>query len=463
MYRSLVPRYAQRQSTPYNQPFADTRHPFSKSNSNQEWLICDAAALNLTAPLPNRVDKDPESPFHNQFTLAQLEQAAALQQAAAAASTQQQQQQQEENKLPAGVTTPLAHQPCVNITMQPGSVLYMPRGTIHAPHTTADSHSFHATLGFPARQFAWFDTLLSVTRTLTALDLKRGGDKGMATQLADLVAYTGPDTNVGVAAVDSEGGTAVQEQGRLAQRPAGPLNSGTVGHLVKRTLQTAADRDWVLRARFPMWAVRGQPSASKPGAGNPLAEPRAGQGKRTWAFVRRQVRQLLSRLLLRATAANATQEEEAHGRALAEVVAEQLGVDASDASWSGVVEGAMEGLRAHLVNELELEVEAEEAEGGVRWKEVARARRAAAAAVRKKSGSPKKKKVKRRRERGSEGSSSSRRTPSTTGGRFDEGIAQAIDLLRLKRKTFKEVQQGVAANKFPQPKTKIDVGSHMRF
>lgn len=33
------------------------------------------------------------------------------------------------------------------LTMEPGDMLYLPRGWIHAPFTFDDSHSMHVTLG----------------------------------------------------------------------------------------------------------------------------------------------------------------------------------------------------------------------------------------------------------------------------------------------------------------------------
>mmetsp|Transcript_27061 Transcript_27061/g.43495 ORF Transcript_27061/g.43495 Transcript_27061/m.43495 type:complete len:224 (+) Transcript_27061:847-1518(+) len=93
------------------------------------WKVCHPIGGGVE--LPTRVSDDPSHPLYYRYTDEKLEKEGAK---------------------------------CESFTLREKDVLYMPRGTIHAPRTTASNHSVHLTIGIDG-DFTWGDFLKGVRRT----------------------------------------------------------------------------------------------------------------------------------------------------------------------------------------------------------------------------------------------------------------------------------------------------------
>ena len=176
----------------------------------QLWKVCNGEALGLSPGLPNRVEDDEASAFHNQFTLDRLQAAERAyldtHNEAASASASASGGDQSSVRIVTDSGEVAGGWPCTDVLLTPGSVLYMPRGTVHAPralnadetpgtavHVADETEphavevdadgsasdddagvqplsppgsSFHITIGLPARQFSWYDVLQSAADTV---------------------------------------------------------------------------------------------------------------------------------------------------------------------------------------------------------------------------------------------------------------------------------------------------------
>ena len=93
---------------------------------SKHWTVC--APLGAGKLLPTRVSEQPGHPAYSKYAPAQL-----------------------------------ANANCTSHTLRVGDVLYMPRGTIHHPHTTA-ADSVHLTVGFDG-DFTWMNFLQALFKT----------------------------------------------------------------------------------------------------------------------------------------------------------------------------------------------------------------------------------------------------------------------------------------------------------
>ena len=90
------------------------------------WRVCDPIGAGKL--LPTRVSEQPGHPLHSSYSAARLE----------------------------GAT-------CADVELRVGDVLYMPRGTVHAPRTAGQA-SLHLTVGFDG-DFTWMDFLKGLWKT----------------------------------------------------------------------------------------------------------------------------------------------------------------------------------------------------------------------------------------------------------------------------------------------------------
>jgi uncharacterized RmlC-like cupin family protein len=102
-----------------------------QASGRKRWLLCEPVGAGRT--LPTRSADTPGHPLYNRYD----------------------------------VTALLAHGDCENLTMEPGDLLYLPRGTPHAPATEDDAGSVHLTVGLLG-DFTWEDYLKGLTVAIPA-------------------------------------------------------------------------------------------------------------------------------------------------------------------------------------------------------------------------------------------------------------------------------------------------------
>ena len=97
-----------------------------QASGRKRWLLCEPVGAGRT--LPTRSADVPGHPLYNRYDAAAL----------------------------------VAHGDCENVTMEPGDLLYLPRGTPHAPATEDGAGSVHLTVGLLG-DFTWEDYLKGLT------------------------------------------------------------------------------------------------------------------------------------------------------------------------------------------------------------------------------------------------------------------------------------------------------------